>query len=564
MLARNLGPREEYATVEIRFFPATAPGKAYPVEFTVLGWRAFPPCTAEIDQDHLRTLDTDAEAYGQALGQAIFGAGALGQPYGETIAAVQGRGEGLRVRLRLDPPELEEVRWERIYHPLAGEWRPLGSTAVTPFSRFVSAQQWDRPLPATERPLRMLAVIASPEGLTDYKLDAIDAQERQALHDTLGDLPDVLVTYLESGTPAPPTLKAIREALSDGYNLVHLLGHGASTPGGTVVYLEGEDGKVEPVTAKRLTDAFKAVQSPPALCFLAACESAKREKHQAHAPLGPALVEDGGVQAVVAMSDRVGLETAQAFAGQFYARLLTHGVIDLAVNEARALVQDEWDWGVPVLFSRLADNQLIDFLVGQFYDRYLRHADRAYYAADEALAAARLEDHGQDLVHDLEALIDELSNSHKVLVQVTKPYRRLGLDPTTFAGEFKDYYVDFKEVYDGHTWQQEETSCRRVREIGFSILPRVRPLLDDTTFDQLAQEIDRLGNADMMLIHYFREFLESMNQAVEEIKTVILAGDVDRAQRSWSEFEMQISPSFRRSKEMFDRMSSSITVMAAR
>jgi hypothetical protein len=219
---------------------------------------------------------------------------------------------------------------------------------------------------------------------------------------------------------------------------------------------------------------------------------------------------------------------------------------------------------VPVLFSRLPDNQLIDFPVGRFYDRYLRHADRAYFAADEALAAARLEDHGQDLVRDLEALIDELSNSHEVLVQVTKPYRRLGFDPANFVDNFRDFYLDFKEVYDGHTWQQEETSCRRVREIGFSILPRVRPLLDDATFSQLEEEVDRLGNADMMLIHYFREFLESMNQVVEEIKAQIQAGDVDEALRVWGEFEMQISPSFRRSKEMFERMSSSITVMAAR
>ena len=31
----------------------------------------------------------------------------------------------------------------------------------------------------------------------------------------------------------------------------------------------------------------------------------------------------------------------------------------MAVNEAHALVQDEWDWGVPVLFMRVPDGRLL-------------------------------------------------------------------------------------------------------------------------------------------------------------------------------------------------------------
>lgn len=562
MLARNLGPREDYTTLEIRFFPRATPAETYPVELSVLGWRTFQRCAVQIDLVNLMTLDSDSNAYGKALGLALFAGDTLGVPYRETLAAIQGRGDGLRVRLRIDPQELQSLHWERIYHPLAGEWHPLGSTAITPFSRYVPAQQWDRPLPVTQRPLRMLAVIASPENLARFSLDNIDAEERQALHSTLDALSDVEVTYLESGTASPPTLNTIRKALADGLHLVHVLCHGARTQGGTVLYLEGETGKVDPVASERLVSAFKAVSLPPPLCFLAACESAKRDRHDAFVPLGPALVEDGGVQAVVAMSDRVGLSTAQTFAGQFYVRLMLHGVVDLAVNEARALVQDEWDWGVPILFSRLPDNQLIDFPVGRIYDRHLSHTDRAYVAADEALAAARLEDHGSDLVHDLEQLIDELSNSHRVLVKTTRPYRRLGRDASTFVDKFWDFYPEFKEVYDSHTWQEEETSCRRIRELGALVLPKVKPLLDDNTFSQLIGEIEQLGAGDVIIIQSFREFLESMDEAVEDIKTNIMTGDVDEAMQVWSAFEMQISPSFRRSKEMFERMSNSITAVA--
>jgi hypothetical protein len=58
------------------------------------------------------------------------------------------------------------------------------------------------------------------------------------------------------------------------------------------------------------------------------------------------------------MADRVGMAMARQFARQFYDRVLTHGVVDLAVHQARTMVRDQGDWSVPVLFSRLPDNQL--------------------------------------------------------------------------------------------------------------------------------------------------------------------------------------------------------------
>lgn len=563
MLASNLGPREDYTTVEIRIYSPAVPGEDYPVELSVLAWRTFPRCTIQIDHANMMTIDSDPRAYGQALGQMFFADDALGLPYREALAAVQGRGNGLRVRLRIDPPELQALHWERSYHPLAGEWHPLGSTATTPFSRFVPAQQWDRPTPVTQRPLRMLTVIASPADLDKYQLDTIGDQERQALHSTLDGLPEVEVTYLESGTASPSTLNAIRQALAIGYHLVHVLCHGAHTKGGTVLYLERENGEVDPVTSERLVAAFKAVSTPPPLCFLSSCESGMRARHDAFVPLGPALVEDGGVQAVVAMSDRVGLSTAQTFAGQFYARLLAHGMVDLAVNEARALVQDEWDWGVPVLFSRLPDNQLLDFPIGRFYDRYLSHADRAYLAADEALAAARLEDHGSELVDDLERLIKELSKSHEVMVGVASKFRRTGNNPDTFAQRFEGFFYDFKDYYDSQSWVDEDTSCREISELSYRVLPKLAPLLDDTTFEQLRAELELLSNADADLLHYLREYLDTMNNVVEEIYSKVTGGDIDKAIGLKRGFEAQISPSFRRSKEMFDRMSGSITAVAA-
>ena len=72
------------------------------------------------------------------------------------IVAIQARGEALRFRLRLDPVELQAIAWERVLAPIDGDWLPLAASAVTPFSRYVLARNWDRPMPVTERPLRLL------------------------------------------------------------------------------------------------------------------------------------------------------------------------------------------------------------------------------------------------------------------------------------------------------------------------------------------------------------------------------------------------------------------------
>ena len=155
MLLANLAPREDYQTVTIRIFAPAAPGEAYPVELSVLRWRDFPRVFFSIDQASLNAQAADPKAYGLALGRMLFADQVLGKAYGETVAAVQGRSEGLRVRLQIDPPELQGLHWERIYHPLAGEWHPLGSTAATPFR-------------ALCRPSSGTAPRRSRSGLCDY------------------------------------------------------------------------------------------------------------------------------------------------------------------------------------------------------------------------------------------------------------------------------------------------------------------------------------------------------------------------------------------------------------
>jgi len=346
--------------VDIRIFDASEPG-VYPVELSVPGWREFPRGRFRLDMAELLALSTNSEVYGRALGEVLFAEDAIGDAYQEARAVFQSRdGDGLRVRLRLDPTELHDIRWERVYHPVAGAWHPLAATADTLLSRYVLAQEWQRPAPLTTRPLRVLVMIVSPSDVHEYNnLAPISEAEIRMWHVIFDELPGVAVTYLQSATKDPPTLDRIRQALMAGYHLVHFVCHGARTDKGTVLYLENADGAVAPVRSERLLEMFRALMARPQLCFLAACESGARGRTDGFVPLGPALVAEGGVPAVVAMADRVGIATARQFASHFYARLLVYGAVDLAVNEARAMVRESWDWSVPVLFSRLPDNQLL-------------------------------------------------------------------------------------------------------------------------------------------------------------------------------------------------------------
>ena len=122
---------------------------------------------------------------------------------------------------------------------------------------------------------------------------------------------------------------------------------------------------------QRVVDADLAARlgnTPVRLVFLAACESARRGGDPAAgtAPtasfqgLAARLVQ-AGIPAVVAMQEQLEIDAAYKLTGEFYRRLfLEHGVVDRALNEARALLygQDEQDWGTPVLYMRLKTGQL--------------------------------------------------------------------------------------------------------------------------------------------------------------------------------------------------------------
>jgi CHAT domain-containing protein len=150
--------------------------------------------------------------------------------------------------------------------------------------------------------------------------------------------------------------------LRDGrQHVLHLVGHGQydDRRRQAWLYLQDARGNARTANADELAGMFERQGAQPQLVFLAACQSAARSTADALVGLGPALVTSGA-PAVMAMQTTVSFESAGLFSATFYERLLKHGLVDLASNEARStlLTARRPDAAVPVLFMRLQDGRL--------------------------------------------------------------------------------------------------------------------------------------------------------------------------------------------------------------
>lgn len=357
-------PTPIYRRVDLHVTHTEAPG-VYEAEIRVA---KGPTLSAHLylDRAALRETEADAEAYGRALGAQVFAEEALGPAYREARGVLQSQGQGMRLYLQLDPPELQAVRWERLYRPQGESWVPLTTTADVLLSRYVPARDaWEQPTPQAERPVRVLVVLAAPRDLKDHGLIPLSAEAMARWRAHFDGLAAVEATYLQSGTPHPPTLENLQEALAQAPHVLHIVCHGrkatgdAEDVGDNELYLEDDLGLTFPVTGQRVLELLQETTARPDLCFLAACESARWDEGPGLVALAPRLVRDGGVPAVVAMADRVDTETVEAFAKSFYEQLLTHGTLDRAVHAARARAREGSTGDVPVLFTRLPANQLL-------------------------------------------------------------------------------------------------------------------------------------------------------------------------------------------------------------
>ncbi|RLC90474.1 MAG: hypothetical protein DRI79_04945 [Chloroflexi bacterium] len=342
---------ESFVDLEIRIFRREEEG--YPVEITLNQEQVFP--RGYLPPDILPWVPTgDLVADGQRLYELLFTDTALYSAWAEA----RGQAPRRRLRLRIDPAaaELHTLPWELLQEGPA----MLSAQADTPLSRYLPiALPWGGPI--EKRPIRVLVVISDPADIeSKYGLPPADVElERRTLESAFEAVApgDLQVDFLDP----PVTPERLEERLREDYHILHYTGHGAFSArrGQAVLYVQSEDGNTRLLLDDELASMLARQGIQPRLVFLAACQSATRSTVDAFLGMAPKLVSVG-VPAVVAMQERVTVESALKFSAVFYRRLLEHGQVDLAVNEARStlLTAGRPDAAVPVLFMRLKSGQL--------------------------------------------------------------------------------------------------------------------------------------------------------------------------------------------------------------
>jgi hypothetical protein len=350
-----------YADLEVRILERQEEG--YPVEMTLNSEQEF--SRGHLSPDLLPWVPSGSPAEdGERLFEWLFADDKLKTAWAE----VRGQNPQRRIRLRIAAaaPELHILPWELLRDPGDGSAaQDLAATSATPFSRYL-AGRWQPGSPILKRPIRVLVAIASPQNLDRYNLAAVDAgAELASLQEAMGGLNVELVPL-----PQPCTLPALEAELRQGYHVLHLVAHGAydEAEGQVALFLSDGENQVElardvdfaAMLARQLADVGVKNEDKLRLVFLSSCQTATRSPADAFRGLAPALVA-AGVPAVVAMQDLVPVDTAREFARVFYRRLLQHGLVDLAGNEARSALLTAKLPGsaIPVLFMRLRSGMLL-------------------------------------------------------------------------------------------------------------------------------------------------------------------------------------------------------------
>ncbi len=334
--------------LQVRIFARET--KGYPVELTLDGEQVF-------ERGYLSEaiLPWHSESTPAQDGRRLFEWLLADNNLREAWGKARGQSPRCRVRLWIDvgAPELHAVPWESLRE---GD---LVLLAETPFSRYLPiAKPWGGPV--IERPIRVHVAISNPSDLADkYNLPPADVElERQTLEAAFATVGRNKLDWKFLSSPV--TLERLEDALRH-LHILHLVCHGAfnAKQGQTALYLQDANGKAHRVLDEQLAGLLAHQGVQPRLVFLSACQGATRSQADAFLGLAPKLVSIG-VPAVVAMQDVVTMDSAREFSARFYKRLLEHGQVDLAMNEARntLLTAGRPDAAVPVLFMRLRSGQL--------------------------------------------------------------------------------------------------------------------------------------------------------------------------------------------------------------
>ncbi len=291
--------------------------------------------------------------FGQALFESLL-VGDVRTRYEISLDKARQQNKGLRLKLRIQPPELTGLPWEFLYDEGQGEYLCLSSE--TPLVRYVDLRRPIEQLPVTP-PLRILGMVASPLDLEPLDVEDEKRLVEQAIKDLRAD-GLVELTWLEG-----QTWRDLQRAMRRGWwHIFHFIGHGDFDPATDEgrIALSDESGRRHLLKATHLARLLDD-HRPLRLAFLNSCEGAQGSEGDPFSSTAATLVRRG-IPAVVAMQYEISDKAAIEFSRSFYEAVADSMPVDAAVAEARTAVSmvSNLEWGTPVLYMRSPDGRIFD------------------------------------------------------------------------------------------------------------------------------------------------------------------------------------------------------------
>lgn len=299
----------------------------------------------EVDADFL-------EEFGTFLYHSLF-TGDVEALFQASLGAVGQEEQGLRIRLRINPPEISALPWEYLYAPRRNYF--LGASKKTSLTRYLEVFQTIPDLRVV-LPIKVLVAIPSGSGLDTEK-------EMGVVTEALSELGDaVQITPLKGVV----TRSALADALlKDRYHFFHFIGHGGFDGDHGVIVFNDESGGHDYVSDD-IFARFFIDQPSMKLVILNSCKGAKVSSYKAMVGMAPKLVKRG-IPAVIAHQYSVTDEAAVRFSREFYRHLCAGrepGHVDAAMAHARNQLSiqfpDDGSQGAPVLFMRAPDGMIFE------------------------------------------------------------------------------------------------------------------------------------------------------------------------------------------------------------
>jgi tetratricopeptide (TPR) repeat protein len=296
-----------------------------------------------IDSSEMQTIKT----FGGKLFRTVFN-DEIYACYLRSLDQVLNQDKGLRIRLRIDVPEFNDLPWEFLYNAQVDQFVALSMN--TPIVRYIELPYSSQPLPL-KAPMNILVMISSPEEYPPLNVEEEWKRLSQALQPLI-DSGQVNLVRLDTAT-----LSALQQYLRlNKVHIFHFIGHGKyfEQQQDGMLLLEDEHGRGAPASGQRL-GAILHDHNYLRLVVLNACEGARTSAEDPYAGVAQSLVRQG-IPAVLANQFEIFENAAITLAQEFYRAVADGFPVDAALSEARKAIfasNNDVEWGTPVLFMRI-------------------------------------------------------------------------------------------------------------------------------------------------------------------------------------------------------------------